>query len=249
MKTPYVSIIVPAYNEEDRISRSLSRIHEYLSLQKYSWEILVVIDGATDNTFNMVHEFESLFEDRLTIINNKKNHGKGYVVRQGMLKASGEFRVFTDADNSTDISHLDAMIVKFGEGYDVVIGTRDDKDVPGAKQEIKQSFLKRLLGNMGNLFIQLVAVRGIWDTQNGFKGFSAKAAQEIFSRTVIDKWGFDIEVLALARQLDYRVGIIPVFWKNDPKSHVKLSGYFRTLWETVQVRLNIWRGKYKRPLD
>ncbi|MDP3799909.1 MAG: glycosyltransferase family 2 protein [bacterium] len=241
---PYISIIIPSYNEEKRIVKTLQRIKEYLSSQDYSYEVLVVIDGAKDKTAEIAEKF-SLDWTELKVINNKQNHGKGFVVRQGMLEAKGEYRVFTDADNSTDIKHLEKMIPKFKEGLHVVIGSRDYKDAIGATQAIPQPAFKRLLGNMGNIFIQVVAVFGIWDTQNGFKGFSAEAANKIFSKATINRWGFDVEVLALARKFKYKISIIPIYWENDAESHVKLSGYLGVLRDTVKVRLNLWSGKYK----
>ena len=133
----------------------------------------------------------------------------------------------------------------FDRGYDLVICSRDSKDAPGARQAVAQVGYKRLMGNMGNLLIQLVAVRGIWDTQCGFKVFRDYAAEKIFSQTVIDRWGFDIEVLALARALKYKIGIIPAYWINNPKSHFKLSGYLEVLGETVKIWQNLSRGRYK----
>ena len=196
----YLSVIIPAYNEEKRIPNTLLAIDEYLSRQDYTYEILVVIDGAQDNTANVVKKFQSLVKN-LRFISNKENHGKGYVVRQGMLEAKGSIRLFMDADHSTSIDHIEKMLPFFSaKKAEVVIGSRDSKDAKGAKQEVKQSFLKRLIGNMGNLLIQIVVARGIWDTQNGFKAFTAAAAQDIFSRTRIDRWGFDIEAIALARR-------------------------------------------------
>ncbi len=242
----HLSLIIPCYNEEDRIEKTLDRVFEYLKDQDYSWEVLTVIDGAKDRTFQVIKGLEEKFEGKLRVINNSENHGKGYVVRQGVLEARGKYRVFTDADNSTDIRYLKPLLEKFDEGFDVVISTRDSKDAEGAGQEVSQPFLKRLLGSMGNLFIQIVAVRGIWDTQNGFKGFNKEAAEDIFSRATIDRWGFDIEVLALARKLKYKIGIIPIMWRNDPKSHVKLSSYIEVLWETVKIRWNLITGRYNQ---
>lgn len=246
MDTPYLSLIIPAYNEDDRIGRMLERIKEYLGSQNYSYEVLVVIDGATDNTVGMASSFVSSFGGKLRVINNSQNHGKGFVVRQGMLEAKGKYRVFTDADNSTDIHYLEDMLAKFEEGYDIVISTRDKKDAPGAGQEIPQAWYKRQMGNVSNLLIQLLAVPGIWDTQNGFKGFRAKVAEDVFSRATINRWGFDFETLAIARRLKYRIGIIPIVWRNDPKSHVKLSGYLKTFQELLRVRWNLWSGVYKK---
>jgi len=214
METPYLSLIIPSYNEDDRIGKTLERVREYLRSQDYSYEVLVIIDGATDDTFNVATSYKDSFEGKLKVINNPKNHGKGFVVRQGMLEALGKYRVFTDADNSTDIHYLERMIAKFNDGFDVVISTRDKKDAPGAGQEIPQVWYKRQMGNASNLLVQIFVVPGIWDTQNGFKGFSKKAAEDIFSRARINRWGFDFEALAIARFLKYRIGIIPIVWRN-----------------------------------
>ena len=133
----------------------------------------------------------------------------------------------------------------FKEGYQIVIGSRDKKDVKGARQAVPQPFLKRQLGNLGNLLIQIVAVSGIWDTQCGFKTFTAKAAKDIFSRCLINRWGFDIEALALARRLDYKIAIIPVNWINNPDSRVSWKGYLRTFVELFKIKWNLMTDKYK----
>lgn len=240
----YLSVIIPAYNEEARIEKTLRRVHAYLSRQSFSYEILVVVDQATDNTAGIVRAFMKE-TPHLCILERTDNHGKGYSVKGGMLAAEGEIRLFTDADNSTDISYFDAMKPLFDEGYDVVISSRHPWDAAGAAQEVSQVWYKRMLGIAGNLFIQFVAVWGIWDTQNGFKAFRKEAAQKLFSQVRIYRWGFDVEVLALARRAGLRIGIIPIQWKNDERSHVKLSGYLTTLWDTVRVRWNLMRGIYK----
>ena len=244
---PYLSVIIPAYNEETRIPKTLLAIDAYLGKQSYTYEILVVIDGATDRTEHIVRKFQDLVKN-LRVIANVENHGKGYVVRQGMLEAEGSIRLFMDADGSTSIDHVEKMLPYFeSKKADVVIGSRDSKDAKGAKQAVKQSFPKRMIGNMGNILIQIVAVWGIWDTQNGFKAFTAKATEDIFSRARISRWGFDIEALALARRLHYRIAIIPVYWENDPHSHVTLKGYINTFRELFIVRLNLWRNVYAIP--
>lgn len=240
---PYLSLIIPAYNEAKSIGKTLERFREYLNQQDYSYEVLIMTDGAQDNTAEIAGKFSQAWP-QLKIIENKENHGKGFVVRQGMFLAQGQYRVFTDADNATDIAHLEKMLLKFKEGFDVVIGSRDAKDAAGATQAVPQAGYKRFLGNMGNLFIQILVLPGIWDTQAGFKGFSAEAAKKIFSKTTIDRWGFDVEVLALARHFNYKIGLIPIYWKNGAESRVKLSGYLGALWETVRVRWNLWAGRY-----
>lgn len=240
----YLSVIIPAYNEAERLPQTLRRFQEYLSAEPFSYEIIVVLDGPTDNTREILKAMTPEIK-HLRVLDRKVNRGKGHTVREGMLRASGRIRLFTDADNSTDISHFDKMYPLFGQGYDLVICSRNSRDAPGAIQAVPQVWYKRLMGDVGNLFIQLVAVRGIWDTQCGFKSFRDYAAEKIFSQTVIDGWGFDIEVLALARALKYKGGIVPSYWINDPRSHVRFLGYLQVLWETVKIWWNLSRGKYK----
>ncbi|MBU1292118.1 glycosyltransferase family 2 protein [Patescibacteria group bacterium] len=243
MEKVFLSVIIPAYNEEMNISNTLLDIDHYLSQQDYTYEILVVIDGAKDKTAQIVGKFVDLVKN-LRVINNKENHGKGWVVRQGMLEAKGQIRLFMDADNATTIDHFKKMIPLFEQGYQVVIGSRDSKDVAGAKQAVPQPFHKRLVGNMGNLVIQLVAVSGIWDTQCGFKALTAQVAEDVFSRCRIDRWSFDVEVLAIARMLGCKIGIIPVYWINNPNSRVSWKSYFKTFWEVFKIRWNLITKKY-----
>jgi dolichyl-phosphate beta-glucosyltransferase len=240
---PYLSVIIPAYKEEKRISKTLLAVDQYLTKRHYDYEILVVNDGSPDKLAEVVANFEKMIHN-LRLIDNKENHGKGWVVRQGMLEAQGEYRVFMDADNSTTLDHIEKAWPYFKQGYDVVIGTRDSRDNKDAKQAVPQSFLKRILGDMGNILIQVVAVWGIWDTQCGFKAFSAKAAKEIFSRGKIDRFGFDIEVLAIAKRLGFKVALIPVNWINDLSSTVSFKSYLKTFVELFQIKLNLMTDKY-----
>lgn len=240
----YLSVVVPAFNEAARLPQTLRRLQEYLAAQSFTYEILVVLDGPRDHTRKVLRGVASEIKN-LIVLDRVQNRGKGYAVREGMLRAAGHIRLFTDADNSTDISHFDAMRRYFDEGYDVVICSRNPKDAPGAKQLVTQKWHKRLLGNLGNLFVQFLAVRGIWDTQCGFKAFRGPAAEKIFSRAVIDGWGFDIEALALTRALGYRLAIVPALWINHPKSHITWSSYFSALAEAIRVRWNLSGGKYK----
>ncbi|OGZ29938.1 MAG: hypothetical protein A2931_01840 [Candidatus Niyogibacteria bacterium RIFCSPLOWO2_01_FULL_45_48] len=239
----YLSVVIPAYNEGERILKTIDEISEYLSHQGFSWEIVVSSGGSTDNTASAV-KHKMLNTPGLRLVENPRR-GKGLGVKAGILAATGRIRLFTDADNSTDISHFEKMRPFFDQGYEVVIASRDSKDAPGATQAVPQVWHKRLMGNAGNLFIQLVAVRGFWDTQCGFKAFRDFAAEKIFGQQRIHGWGFDVEVLALARYLGYRIGIVPAYWVNDPKSHVRFSSYFQVLWETVKVRFNILMGNYE----
>lgn len=246
-ETPYLSVIIPAYDEEKRITKTLEAVDHYLDQQPFDWEVLVVLDGARDNTLEKIEAF-ARSKEGYHWIDRKQNRGKGYSVRQGMLAASGRIRLFMDADNSTDLSHFDRMKPFFDGGDEVVICSRDHKDVASARQAVPQPLLKRVLGNAGNLFIQLVAVPGIWDTQCGFKAFTAVAAERIFSVSVIDHWGFDIEALALCRRFGFRLSIIPADWVDDAETHVRTWNYFGTIWETLKIRWNLISGTYEQTI-
>ncbi len=176
MPKPFLSVIIPAYNEAKRLPLTLIDIDKHLDEQEYSYEIIVVNDGSTDDTAEIVRRFIPLINN-LKLIDNQENKGKGAVVRQGMLSAKGLWRLFMDADNSTSIVEFNKMIPYFKSGYSVVIGSRD---VKGARLMPPQPFYKRILGNIGNLIIQIFLVPGIWDTQCGFKCLSEEAAEKIF---------------------------------------------------------------------
>lgn len=238
-----LSVVVPAYNEAERIPKTLRRLNEYLGGNSFTYEILVVLDGPSDSTRDVLKQLSGEIQ-HLKIIDRAINRGKGFTVGEGMLKASGCVRLFTDADNSTDIGHFELMKRLFDQGYDLVIASRSSKDAPEAKQTVPQVWYKRFLGKLGNLIVQIVAVRGLWDTQCGFKAFRAEVAEQIFTQTKVSGWGFDIEVLALARALKFKVGVIPAHWVNDERSHVGWLDYFRVLGDAIKVRYNLIAGKY-----
>lgn len=146
-----------------------------------------------------------------------------------------------DADNSTSIVEFNKMIPYFKEGYEVAIGSRD---VRGARMLPRQPWYRWLIGNLGNLLIQAILLPKVWDTQCGFKCFSDEAAEKIFHLTKVDGWGFDVEALAIAKALNYKIKSIPIFWANNPERAVPIKGYLQTLWEVVKVRWWLWRNTY-----
>lgn len=237
----HLSVIIPAYNEESRIKATLEAIYNYLSRQNYSWEAIVISDGSSDKTVEMVFEFISN-KPEFSLIANTLNRGKGFVVKQGMLQAQGDFRLFTDADYSTSIEQMEKFWPCFDEGYDIVIGSIE---VSGAMINEQAQWYRRFLGHYSKYLIRIVA--GLWkirDTQRGFKCFSAKSAQDIFSRARIDRFGFDIELLALAKKMGYKIKEMPVIWNNPGKSHVHLMDYFATLKDLVRIRYYLWFNVY-----
>jgi dolichyl-phosphate beta-glucosyltransferase len=237
----YLSVIIPAYNEAHRLPKTLKEIDRYLRGQSYDYEIIVVNDGSKDKTAEVI---ENLMPEiaNLKLIDNKVNRGKGAVVRQGMLQAKGKYRLFTDADNSTSIDQVEKMWPWFEKGYGVVFGSRD---IEGAKIPVPQPWWRQKVGDIFNLIVQVLAgLWGIWDTQCGFKGFSARAAQDIFSKAKIDGFAFDVEILILAKKLGYKIKEIPVVWVNDPESKVSLKKALKMLLEIIRIRWNLIRGKY-----
>lgn len=236
-----LSVVIPAYNEEHRIGKSLVELDQYLSKQSYAYEILVVNDGAKDKTADVVREAMKTVKN-LRLIDNKENHGKGYVVRQGMLEAKGKYRLFSDADNSVSIDQIEKIWPYFDQGYDVVIGSIE---VAGAKVEEHAAWYRRFIGHWAKLLIRMLAIWEIHDTQRGFKCFTAKAAQAVFPKQLITRWGFDIEILVISKKYGFKIKEVPVVWINPGDSKVGLSAYVTTFKELLQIRLNSLMGKYK----
>ena len=239
----YLSIVIPAYNEEKRLPRTLREIDKYLRNQKYQYEILVVSDGSKDRTAEVARDLKPEIKG-LRIIDNKENHGKGFVVRQGLLEAEGEIRLFTDADNSTSIDQVEKMFPYFEKGFDIVIGSRDIK---GAVLDPPQPWHRQIVGNIFNLMVQfLVGLWGIWDTQCGFKSLSAKAAEDILPDCRIDRWAFDPEILKVGKKRGYKIKEVPVLWVNDPDSKVNLKGMMRMALDLLKIRWNLITRKYAK---
>jgi len=240
---PHLSVVIPAYNEEKRITKTLKEVENYLKTQAYHWEIIVVNDGSKDNTATVVQKLTPEIRN-LRLIDNKENHGKGYVVRQGMLEAQGKYRVFTDADNSTTLDHVERMWPEFEAGYEVVIGSRD---IEGAKLAVPQPWWRRRVGDVFNLMVQIMCgLWGIWDTQCGFKGFSQKATEEIFPQCTIDRFAFDPEILVVAKKMGYKIQEVPVTWINDPDSKVKFKHMVNMGKDLLRIRINMIKGIYGR---
>lgn len=267
MRPIFLSIIIPAYNEEKRLPKTLLDVDRYLNslsfariceqngFSKRDYEIIVADDGSKDNTVNVVKRFIELPIRNLRLLENKENHGKGWVVRHGMIAAIGKFRIFTDADNSTTIDQIEKLLpyakgvrtktqtTKKGHGeYDIVIGSR------GLRKSVitrSQPLYRVIVGKSINIIIQLVAVFGIWDTQCGFKLFTEFAAKNIFGKTLINRWGFDIEALALGRKLEYKIKEVPIVWENDSESRVSFTGGLYLLVELLKIRMNLWSNKYR----
>ncbi|MFH1175628.1 MAG: dolichyl-phosphate beta-glucosyltransferase [bacterium] len=243
-KDIFLSVVIPCYNEEKRLSDTLLEMDKFFSEKSYQYEIIVVDDGSKDKTKEIAENFTKAIKN-LVVLGEKQNHGKGFVVRKGMLAAKGKFRLFADADNSTPIQEIDKLLPYFEKGYDLVIGSRAkggrDKNV-----KIEQPLYRRILAKCGNIAISLLAVKGIKDTQCGFKCFTKESTECIFAKTLINRWGFDIEALAIAQRNKFKIVDVPVSWFNSADSRVRpIKGAITTLGELLKIRWNLTTGKYK----
>jgi dolichyl-phosphate beta-glucosyltransferase len=237
----YLSVIIPAFNEEKRLPKTLSDIDSYLSKQGYSYEIIVVSDGSTDRTVEVVKNLMPKIKN-LKVIEFKENKGKGFGVKEGMLKAKGKYRIFTDADNSTSIDQIEKMFHWFESGYDIVIGSRDIK---GAVLDPPQKAFRRLTGEIFKYLRKIIV--GLWDiedSQCGFKGFREKSVRVIFPKSKIVHFGFDPEILVIGKKMGYKIKEIPIYWKNDPKSKVKFKSMVKMGIDLLKIRLNLLKRIY-----
>lgn len=216
-----LSIVIPAYNEELRLPATLEDIDCYLRTKKIDYEISIVSDGSTDRTAALVRELAKK-DKRLKLLVNEQNRGKGLSVKRGILAVQGELILFMDADSSTRISELEGFYPLL-DNYDIVIGSRA---LPNSRIIEHQPWLREKTGKLFNLLIQLFLLKGIRDTQCGFKLFKREAALAIFPRVTVDRFIFDVEVLLLARKLGYRVAEAPVAWKNSRPSKVAFRENF-----------------------
>ena len=243
---PYLSVIIPAYNEGGRkgeeLKSNLQEIGKYLGKKNISYEVVVVSDGSKDNTVEFVRGLSGLVT-KLEIVDRKENRGKFFSVREGFMKATGKYRLLTDADGATSIDNMERFFGYMEKGNDVMIGSRDLKE---SNIEKHQPRWKELLGDAGNLLIQfMMGLRGMEDTQCGFKVLSEKATLDIVPQMQVDRWGGDFEMLMLAKKMGYNIIEIPVEWIDAGQSLVGLSGYFSTLKDLAQVKWRMITGKYK----
>jgi dolichyl-phosphate beta-glucosyltransferase len=208
---PYLSVVIPAYNEEQRLPRAVSQIATFLAGKDWEFEIVVVDDGSRDGTAAVASRLP------VRLISYRPNRGKGGAVRAGMLAAGGRYVLFTDADQSTPIGELDKLLAKLEAGYDIAIGSRA---VPGAQVEQPQAWYRMLSGKLFGLATKCLAIRGIADTQCGFKCMKREVAQKIFPQVTSDTAIFDIEMLVVATREGYRVAEVPVRWVHDPDTRI-----------------------------
>ena len=243
MAKPQVSVVIPAYNEAAVIRQTVREVAAYLDAARLTHEILVVDDGSTDGTVAIVRELESRLPSARLI--QAPHQGKGGAVKRGALEAAGEIVLFMDADHSTRIEELQKVLPWLRDGFDIVIGSRKMR---GAEVRVHQPPLREAMGKAFTRLTNLLLGIRVSDITCGFKGFKADAAAEVFRRQRIMGWGFDAEILFIARRLGYRIKEIPVVWTDDATTKVRLLqdtlGSFR---ELLAIRAGAWRGWYPVP--
>jgi dolichyl-phosphate beta-glucosyltransferase len=239
MAAPQLSVVIPAYNEEIRLGRTLPTVLEYLRSRPQPSEVLVVDDGSHDSTADLVHRLAEQ-DDRVKLVRYQPNRGKGYAVRVGMLSAGGALRLFSDADLSTPVSEVERLEASIQAGCDIAIGSRA---VAGSCVLLHQPAHRELLGKAFNLMVRALVVPGIRDTQCGFKLFSAHAAETVFPQAQIEGFGFDVELMALARQAGLRIAEVGVTWTDDPNSRVHPAK------DSARIMRDLWaiRRRLGRP--
>jgi len=234
-----ISVIIPCFNEEERLPNTLKQIEFYIkNNKKFSFEIIIVDDGSRDKTIKIATDFQKK-NPHVKIIKNGQNRGKGFSVRRGMLESRGDFSLFMDADSATKISELDKFL-PFLEKYNILIGSRH---LSTNSIKVKQTILRRIAGFFAHKLIHLFIIPSIKDTMCGFKVFDKKS-RILFKKQLNKRWGFDYEILYLAKKFDFKVKEIPIFWEDDKRSKVTLRGYLNALFELFKIKWNDFLGRY-----
>jgi dolichyl-phosphate beta-glucosyltransferase len=243
---PKYSIVIPAYNENSRIPAALKSVVSCIRARRWDAEVLVVDDGSTDTTAEVVREFARSAPE-VQLLENPGNRGKGYSVRNGMLHARGEVLLFTDADLSAPIEEAERLFAAIRGGAEIAIGSRW---LERKRQLQRQPLYRQFFGRCFNLFIRTVMGLPFADTQCGFKAFTRTAARTVFQLQTIERWGFDPEILFIALKRGFWIIEVPVSWGHDERSRISyLRDGIRMLEDVVLVRWNAFRGRYDKRVE
>ncbi len=237
----YLSIIIPAYNEENRLPATLDSVYNFFVAINLDFEIIVVNDGSTDNTNNVINQYACSRPQIKTII-NQTNRGKGFAIRTGVLAANSELILIDDADGSSPIEEFDRLHNAIKNGADIAIGSRAKPDL---SRTVNALAYRTYIGNTFNRIVQSLLLPGLYDTQCGFKLFKKEIAHNIFSLATIDGYAFDVEILYIAKLKKYRIDEIAINWHNVKGSKVNvLVDSIKMLAEVLRISCNAKHGKY-----
>ena len=237
------SLVIPAYNESERITASLDKILAYIAQNHWDAEVLVVNDGSRDNTADVVRQYERR-SPIVRLLENPGNRGKGYSVRHGMLQARGDVLIFSDADLSSPIYESAKLIREIEKGADVAFGSRW---LEADTQTERQSILRQIAGRVYNLLLRAILGLNYKDTQCGLKAFTREAAEKVFTRQKIERWGFDPELLFIAKKFGMKMVEVPVEWAHDDRSKINpVVDGFKMGMEMLRIRWNGITGRYEK---
>ncbi len=240
---PLLSLVVPAYNEgdPDRLPESLKQITAFVGKQDYAVEVIIVNNNSTDNTLAIAEAVAS--QHPYIHVITEQQQGKGAAVRTGMMQATGDYLFICDADLSMPIEEVTKFLPPVLSGYDIAIASRE---APGSRR-INEPEMRHIMGRVFNFIVRVIAVRGLQDTQCGFKCFRREVALDLFPLQTIDGWAFDVELLFIAQRKGYDIREIPITWYYKDHSKIKpLTDSVNMLLETIKIRVNGWKGKYDR---
>lgn len=241
MAPPFLSIIIPAYNEERRLPHTLEQIFSFLSKQSYTSEVLVVENGSQDRTFEIATEFAERYPN-LTVFQEQQK-GKGNAVRHGILAARGEYRFMCDADLSMPIAEVDKFLPPALNGADIAIASRE---VRGAIR-YNEPYLRHLTGRVFNNLIRLLVLPDLQDTQCGFKCFRAQVAEDVFQYLTLTGWSFDVEILYIAQRKGYQIREVPIHWYFNADTKISiLKDSWHMFLDLLVIRRNARRSLYDR---
>jgi len=239
LTTPYLSLIIPAHNEETRLPDTLKQLVEFSGKQSYTMEVLVVENGSSDKTYQIACDF-STDHPWIRALQNP-NRGKGRAVRQGMLAAQGEYRFMLDVDLSMPLSEIERFLPPTVDGYDIAIASREAQ---GAVRH-GEPYYRHFIGRIYNGLIRILALPGLQDTQCGFKCFRGAVAEDLFARQTLSGWSFDVEILYIARLLGYKIIELPIHWYFNPESKIRVLRDSITMGlDLLTIRRNARRGVY-----
>jgi dolichyl-phosphate beta-glucosyltransferase len=237
---PYLSIIIPAHNEAQRLPPSLAKINAFLESQEYTAEVLVVENGSTDDTLAVARAYQERMPDLYVL--EERVRGKGLAIRRGMLEAMGDYRFMCDADLSMPIEQVNRFLPSAQNSVDVTIGSRELPE----SQRYDEPGYRHLVGRIFNTIVRWLVLPGIQDSQCGFKCFRGDVAEAVFPLQTLDGMSFDAEVLFIARQRGYRVQEVGIDWYFDPDSRVRLvQDSLRMAFDLLKIRVNAFQGRYE----
>lgn len=242
MEEIFLSIVVPVYNEANKVQLSFSKLVEFFKFKDYKVEYIFINDGSSDETLSTLERIEKSSDETMRIFSNEINMGKGAALKKGIMNARGQYVLFSDVDLSTPLETLNRF-EKYLNDYDIIIGCRWCKE---AKIELNQPLIRRFMSFFFYAIVHMFFLKGIRDTNCGFKCYKTVVAKDVFSKIYSRGWGFDVEILYIAQKKNYKIMEVPVTWRHHKDSRVNLFRVpYRTICELARIKINDFKGRYE----